>query len=150
MRHYREGFRSLEDVAWQTDKGIVLASALVDEYRRQQVLLPTLNNIERICAGAITRANRRIYVALAGSLTEAHRARFDALLKLKDESNTIMLGWLRPNGRAMVTCPQPSCHAVLLGAGGFDLRWEIGHAPLPSGVRWKIPWGSVLHVADEF
>jgi TnpA family transposase len=50
MRHYREGVRSLEDVAWQADKGIVLASVLVDEYRRQQVLFPTLSNIERICA----------------------------------------------------------------------------------------------------
>jgi TnpA family transposase len=38
MRHYRSGVRSLEDVAWQTDKGIVLASALLEEYRRQQVL----------------------------------------------------------------------------------------------------------------
>lgn len=67
MRHYRSGVRSLEDIAWQTDKGIVLASALIEEYRRQKVLLPSLNNIERICAEAVTRANRRIYAALTGS-----------------------------------------------------------------------------------
>jgi hypothetical protein len=67
MRHYRAGVRSLEELAWQTDKGIVLASALIDEFRRQQVLLPTLNNIERICAEAVTGANRRIYAALTGA-----------------------------------------------------------------------------------
>jgi hypothetical protein len=95
MRHYREGVLSLEDVAWQTDKGIVLASALLEEYRRQQVLLPTLSNIERICAEAMTRANRRIYAALTGSLTDVHRVHLDALLRLRDNSDTTMLGWLR-------------------------------------------------------
>jgi hypothetical protein len=58
MRHHRAGVRSLEELAWQTDKGIVLAS--VEELRRVQVLLPTLNNIERICAEAVTNANRGI------------------------------------------------------------------------------------------
>jgi len=53
-------------VAWQTDKGIVLAVRTRRRYRRQQVLLPTLNNIERILPPKpFTRANRRIYAALA-------------------------------------------------------------------------------------
>ena len=91
MRHYRSGVRSLEDIAWQTDKGIVLASALIEEYRRQKVLLPSLNNIERICAEAVTRANRRIYAALTGSLTDVHHVRLDALLRRTDNSNTARL-----------------------------------------------------------
>ena len=107
MRHYRTGVRSLEEIASQTDKGILLAAALVEEYRRQQVLLPTLNNIERICAEAVTRANRRIYAALAGSLTDLHRMRLDALLRRKENSNTTLLAWLRqspakPNSRHML------------------------------------------------
>jgi hypothetical protein len=140
MRHYREGVQSLEDVAWQTDKGIVLASALVDEYRRQQVLLPTLNNIERICAEAITGANRRIYAALAGSLTEVHRVQFDALLKLKDDRNTTMLGWLRqsparPNSRHMLE------HIDRLRA------WQ--DLDLPTGIERQIHQNRLLKIARE-
>ena len=52
--------------ALQTDKGIVLASELTDGMRRKSILLPSPNVIERICAEAITRANRRIYAALTG------------------------------------------------------------------------------------
>ena len=60
MHHYREAVHSLDDLAWQTDKGIVLATSLVENLRRQNILLPTLDVIERICAEAVTRANRRI------------------------------------------------------------------------------------------
>lgn len=66
-RHYRPSVHSLEDLAWQTDKGIVLASALVDGLRHKNVLLPSLNVIERVCAEAVTRANRRIVGALTGT-----------------------------------------------------------------------------------
>ncbi len=140
MRHYREGVRSIEDVAWQTDKGIVLASALVDEYRRQQVLLPTLTNIERICAEAVTRANRRIYASLTGSLTEVHRAHLDALLRLKDNSNTTMLGWLRqsparPNSRHMLE--------------HIDRLRALQALDLPKGIERQIHQNRLLKIARE-
>jgi len=50
MGHYRLAVLSLDELAWQTDKGIVLATALVAGLRRQRVLLPPLGVIERICA----------------------------------------------------------------------------------------------------
>jgi hypothetical protein len=53
----------------QTDKGIVLASALIEHLRRQSIILPALNAIERTSAEAITRANRRIYEALSEPLS---------------------------------------------------------------------------------
>jgi len=84
IRHYRPGVQSLNDLAWQTDKGIVLATALVDGLRRQRVLLPSSNVIERVCAEAVTRANRRIHAALTESLTAAHRRCLDELLKRKE------------------------------------------------------------------
>ena len=59
-RHYRASVHGLEELAWQTDKGVVLAAALVDRLRQQSRLLPTAPVIERICAEAITRGNRRI------------------------------------------------------------------------------------------
>lgn len=103
---YRPNVLSLHELAWQTDKGIVLATALVDGLRRQCVLLPTRNVIERVCAEAVTRANRRIHAALTESLSTEHRLRLDELLLRKEGSKTTRLGWLRqsaakPNSRHM-------------------------------------------------
>lgn len=105
-RDYRPSVLSLNELAWQTDKGIVLATALVDGLRRQSVLLPTSNVIERVCAEAITRANRRIHAALTESLTTQHCQRLDELPQRKEGSKTTQLGWLRqsaakPNSRHM-------------------------------------------------
>ena len=64
----------------QTDKGIVLATALVEMLRERAILQPRLDVIEDICAEAITRGNRRIYKQLNLGLTELHRDRLDRLL----------------------------------------------------------------------
>ena len=66
----------------------MLATALVDSLRRKSVLLPTSGVIERICAEAITRANRRIYDASAEPLSDTHRRRLDDLLKRRDNGKT--------------------------------------------------------------
>ena len=84
MRHYRLAVHGLDDLAWQTDKGIVLAGALVANLRRQSILLPSVNVIERICAEAITRATRRIHASLTEALTPEHRRQLDALLNLRE------------------------------------------------------------------
>ncbi|HBY2398192.1 TPA: DUF4158 domain-containing protein, partial [Klebsiella pneumoniae] len=86
MSHYRQAVHTLTELALQTDKGIVLASALVENLRRQSIILPAMNAIERASAEAITRANRRIYAALTDSLLSPHRQRLDELLKRKDGS----------------------------------------------------------------
>ena len=70
MSHYRQAVQMLTELAMQTDKGIVLASALIGHLRRQSVILPALNAVERASAEAITRANRRIYDALAEPLAD--------------------------------------------------------------------------------
>ena len=93
--HYRSAIESLDGLAWQTDKGIVLASALVEGFRQKKVLLPAPEVIDRICAESITRANRRIYAALTDVLLADHRQRLDALLKRKDGNQKTVLAWLR-------------------------------------------------------
>jgi uncharacterized protein DUF4158 len=78
-RHYRVAGHRLDDLAAQTDKGIVLATALIQSLRSQAILLPSINVIERICSEAITRATRRIHMLLTESLTDAHRRQLDDL-----------------------------------------------------------------------
>jgi hypothetical protein len=104
--HYRQAVQLLTELAMQTDKGIVLARALIEHLRRQSVIVPALNAVERASAEAITRANRRLYDALAEPLTDVHRRRLDDLLKRRDNGKTTWLAWLRQSrsNRTRGTC----------------------------------------------
>ena len=124
----------------QTDKGIVLADALIEHLRRQSIILPALNAIERASAEAITRANRRIYKALSEPLSNAHRHRLDELLKRRDNGKTTWLAWLRqspvkPNSRHMLE------HIERLKA------WQA--LDLPSGIERLIHQNRLLKIARE-
>lgn len=130
----------LSELAMQTDKGIVLASALIGHLRRQSVILPALNAVERASAEAITRANRRIYDALAEPLADAHRRRLDDLLKRRDNGKTTWLAWLRqspakPNSRHMLE------HIERLKA------WQA--LDLPTGIERLVHQNRLLKIARE-
>lgn len=138
--HYRAIVQSLDELAWQTDKGIVLATALVENLRQRKILLPTLDVIERICAEAVTRANRRIYVALTDSLLPVHRKRLNGLLKRKDDSKITWLAWLRlspakPNSRHMLE------HIARLKT------WQS--LELPVGMEHQVHQNRLLKIARE-
>jgi len=139
-RHYRPTVYSLDELAWQTDKGIVLATVLVDGLRRKSILLPSPGVIERICAEAITRANRRIYAALSEPLSDIHRHRLDELLKRRDNGKTTWLAWLRqspakPNSRHMLE------HIERLKA------WQA--LGLPAGIERSVHQNRLLKIARE-
>lgn len=139
-RNYRPSVHSLDELAWQTDKGIVLATALVDGLRRKGVLLPTVGVIERICAEGITRANRRIYETLSEPLSDAHRRHLDDLLKRRDNGKTSWLAWLRqspakPNSRHMLE------HIERLRA--------LQSLDLPSGIERLVHQNRLLKIARE-
>jgi len=107
LSDFRFLVRGLTDLAMQTDKGLVLAAQALETLRQRQIILPALTVVERACAEAVTRANRRIYRTLTEPLTAQHRRRLDDLLKLKPESNITRLIWLRqspvkPNSRHML------------------------------------------------
>ncbi len=105
--HYQPSIHSLSDLARQTDKGIVLATVLIEKLRQQKILLPSINVIERICAEAITRANRLIYTTLTTPLSSQHHQHLDNLLNIKEGTKMTWLAWLRqspikPNSRHML------------------------------------------------
>ena len=140
MSHYRQAVHTLTELAMQTDKGIVLASAFIEHLRRQSVILPALNAVERASAEAITRANRRIYAALAEPLSDMHRRRLDDLLKRRDNGKTTWLAWLRqspvkPNSRHMLE------HIERLKA------WQA--LDLPSGIERSVHQNRLLKIARE-
>lgn len=140
IAHYRPAVHGLDDLAWQTDKGIVLALELVESLRRKNVLLPSVNVIERICAEAITRANRRIYEALTDSLTVFHFRNLDKLFTRMTDSNLTWLAWLRlspskPNTRHMLE------HIKRLKA------WQALN--LPAGIERGVHQNRLLKIARE-
>ena len=140
LAHYRQAVHATTELALQTDKGIVLASSVLESLRHEHIILPALDVVERVLAEAITRANRRIYDVLAESLTGAHRRRLDDLLKRRDNGKTTWLAWLRqspvkPNSRHMLE------HIERLKA------WQA--LDLPSGIERLVHQNRLLKIARE-
>lgn len=107
LSDFRFLVRSLTDLAMQTDKGLVLAIQALASLRQRGVILPVLSVVDRACAEAITRANRRIYRALFEPLSRHHLHRLDDLLQMKPDTHITWLAWLRqsplkPNSRHMM------------------------------------------------
>jgi hypothetical protein len=140
MRHYRSAVNDLDDLAWQTDKGVVLACSLVANLRRQSILLPSIKVIERICAEATTRTTRRIHAALTEALTPQQRCQLDALLNLRESSKISTLVWLRQSPRAP-NAKHMLVHIERLGA--------IKALELPVAVERAIHQNRLLKLARE-
>lgn len=105
-QQFRRLVGSLTDLAMQTDKGMLLAGHALEALRADRIILPAMTVVERACAEAVTRANRRIYRALTASLQAYHRRALDKLLDVMPDSHFTWLSWLRqspakPNSRYM-------------------------------------------------
>jgi TnpA family transposase len=140
LAHYRKAVHAATELAMQTDKGVVLAAGVLDSLRHQRIIIPALDVVERICAEAITRANRRIHAALTDPLTTDHRQRLDELLRRKEGSKTTWLAWLRlspkkPNSRHMLE------HIERLKA------WQA--LALPDGIDRLVHQNRLLKIARE-
>jgi len=138
--HYQQAVQTLAELAMQTDKGIVLAESLVENLRRQSIILPAIYAVERICAEAITLANRRIYATLTDPLSADQRQRLDKLLERKDDSNITWLAWLRqspakPSSRNMIEHIE---------------RLKVFQAlDLPPGIERQVHQNRLLKIARE-
>lgn len=140
VEHHRAAVESLEETSWQTDKGILLADALLQYLRSKLILLPSINVIERICAEAITKSTRRIYFALTENLTAENLRSLDSLLAIKPESKITMLSWLRqPTGSA-------KARHLLEHIKRLQAIHELG---LPNGLDKTIHQNRLLKIARE-
>jgi hypothetical protein len=96
--HYRSLSVWLEPTALQTSRGMVLAKAVADEIRRRLIVLPPIPVIDRLCAEAATRAQRKSFVLLTKDLSMEQRAALDGLLELLN-------GLLSPHSSAVPSTP---------------------------------------------
>jgi hypothetical protein len=104
---YRVMIDWLSPLALQTTQGMVLAHAVANELRTRHILLPTVAMIEKMCAIAVTRAERETFRRLTAGLTDRHRAALDAVLLVRSGGSSSSLSWFRQPPGA------PSANAVL-------------------------------------
>lgn len=97
---YRQCIDFLGTTALRTNSGIVLSTELIEYLRRQRILLPSIDTVERICAQAITKAERTIYALLTNALTDGQKTILDKLLSLRQNEQVGIITWLRqsPSG----------------------------------------------------
>jgi hypothetical protein len=69
---------------------MVLMRAVIEQLRSQQVIIPPLSVIERLCAEAITRAERRLYRKLTGGLSDVQRRALDDVLSARLDTKQSM------------------------------------------------------------
>ena len=137
---YRHFVQQLAELAKQTDRGIVLAEALIDLLRQQRIILPALDVIDRVCSEALTRGTRQVYEALTTPLTDHHRRALDALLAIREGSKGSGLIWLRqPPGS-----PKPK--HVLAHLERLRTLHELG---LPDGLEHAVHQNRLLKLARE-
>lgn len=94
-QNYQKYVQYIANIAIDTDKGMILAENLVRYLRANKILLPTVLVIDKLCAEAITKANKIIYERLTFGLTQPHFDKLDALLQHKSDTKFTHLGWLR-------------------------------------------------------
>ena len=138
--HHRLAVQELIETAQRTDKGIVLATTLVEMLRARAILLPRLNTIERVCAEAVTRANRLIYKQLSSGLTADQLGRLDHLLTHKEGGSLTWLGWLRQSPL------KPNSRHILEHIERLRLWRDLD---LPSGIGREVHQNRLLKIARE-
>ncbi len=137
---YRRAVQQLSELAQQTDRGIVLVEALIEQLRQQRIILPTVDVIERVCSEALTRGTRRVHEALTSPLTDQHHLALDGLLTMREGSKGSGLIWLRqPPGP-----PKPK-HILAHLARLKTLR-ELW---LPEGLEHAIHQNRLMKLARE-
>ena len=92
---FRRLIHQLAELAQQTDRGVVIAEALIETLRQQRIIMPALDVIERVCSEALTRGTRQVYEAMTSPLAERHLRSLDDLLTVREGTKGSVLIWLR-------------------------------------------------------
>lgn len=138
--HYRSISAWLDPTALQTTRGVVLAQAVVEELRKRLIVLPPVAVIERLCAEAMTRAQRKVFALLTEELDDEQRTKIDRLLEQREGSPYSTLAWLRmPPGA-------PTPRAVL---GHIERLSAIRDLALAPDVSQKLHQNRLLQLARE-
>ena len=123
------------DAASTTDKGAVIAKAIIATFRERRVLLPAVNMIERMGLAARAVARRRAEHALISDLEPEKLETLDALLNVDPAIGQTRFHWLRsaPDAPGAGNLVGLTERIAFLRSLGIDPRLQ---ARIPSG-RWE-------------
>jgi hypothetical protein len=128
--HYRQWNRTIEKelapfllkIALQTENGIVLTTALLEEMRKQQILLPAASAIEQFVSQIRAQADAAIFTQLTAALSVAQKKRLSALLSVWDGRET-RFSWLKGFPR------RPAASSILRIIERIAYLQELGLPP---------------------
>lgn len=122
------------ETASTTDKGAVIANAIITMYRERRVLLPVVTMIERMGLAARAIARRRAEAALISDLDPDKLEALDALLDVDPAIGQTRFHWLRsaPDAPGAGNLVGLTERIMFLRSLGIDPRLQ---ARIPSG-RW--------------
>jgi hypothetical protein len=100
---WRSCLKAGADAAWATDRGEPIVQTMIAHLQANNVLLPTVNMLERIGLAARARARKKVFEVLADGLTAAERAALEKLLVIDPELRRSRFAWLRRGSR--ITAP---------------------------------------------
>jgi hypothetical protein len=138
--HFRHFVHLLSELAQQTDRGIILATALLEMLKQQHIIVPSVDVIERVCTEALTRGTRQLYEVLTAPLSGHQRQMLDDLLSIREDTRISWLSWLRQ--------PPGAPNAKHIMAHIERLR-TIENLALPEGLERSIHQSRLLKLARE-
>jgi TnpA family transposase len=92
--HYQDYINKLTPLTKISDNSISVAQSLIIMLREDQIIVPSVRVIERLCAEAITIGSQEFYNELTSKLSDTQRHSLASLLKLKPDSTISYLHWL--------------------------------------------------------
>ena len=84
----------LQELAQQTENGMRLTTALLEQMRKRQVLLPAASTIEQFISQVRAQAENLIFTQLTTSVSVTQRKQLDALLAVEGGRET-KFSWLK-------------------------------------------------------
>jgi TnpA family transposase len=148
---WRSCLKAGADAAWATDRGEPIVQAMIAHLRANNVLLPTVNMLERIGLAARARARKKVFEVLADGLTAVERAALEKLLVIDPELRRSRFAWLRDYSES----PAPTNIVALLDRLEYAraLGFGRGHTGRihPDRLNRLVGEGAIMtvqHIAD--
>ncbi len=106
-------------MATRTNKGILLAEELLVWLRKNNVIIPAIDVVERTCAEAMAVGDKIVFQTLNAPLTPAHRDALDRLLESSDNQSSRLTWLCNRRVKSMVR----TCCTTLIGLVALN-RWH--------------------------
>jgi len=110
----------LTPIAQNIRKPERLIEMLLDELRRQRILLPIPRTLELLVHQALNRAELVVYRALTDGLSQQQRETLDSLLDRREGTSTTLMAWLRGAPQA------PAARNIVAAIDRLQIVRDIG------------------------